>query len=95
MFHRTTIAGRLCLISADAITILMTWYTAIRMGVLRRGPYWSRPSFWQIMFRDAFTSAPCWREIRPTYCLRSAPTDFDPVYYVSTFTEPATAVLVC
>ncbi len=47
-----TIAGRLCLISADAIIILMTWYTAIRMGVLRRGPYWSRPSFWQIMFRD-------------------------------------------
>ncbi|TFK85359.1 hypothetical protein K466DRAFT_622302, partial [Polyporus arcularius HHB13444] len=94
MAKTLTIASRVTLMAADLILVFVTWYT-----LPRRNPSGSRNtlSFSTILLRDGtiyFVVLLILNVLHLVFTLISVVGVFDPVSFVTEFTEPATAVLV-
>ena len=50
--HQAVIASSVCLITSDAIVLVVTWFAAYNMGVLQRTPRWKYNSFWKVLSYD-------------------------------------------
>ncbi|KAI0695098.1 hypothetical protein C8T65DRAFT_758477, partial [Cerioporus squamosus] len=81
------------LISADLILVLVTWYTLPRRNPMGLGSSRSLLSFSTVLLRDGIVLL-ILNILHLVFTLISVVGVFDPVSFVTEFTEPATAVLV-
>ena len=54
--HQEVIISSVCLITSDAIVLVVTWLAAYNMGVLRCTSRWKYASFWKVLFYDGESS---------------------------------------
>ncbi|TBU34174.1 hypothetical protein BD311DRAFT_802551 [Dichomitus squalens] len=90
-----TIVSRTCLISADALVLAITWYAIPRRSYSNFGGESS--TFAEILVRNGtiyFGSLLILNALHLMFTLLSIDLAFEPVSYMTMFTEPVTAVLV-
>ncbi|KAI0713703.1 hypothetical protein C8Q76DRAFT_620410, partial [Earliella scabrosa] len=90
-FHRVTIVSRTGLITSDVLLLLITWYR------FSRGMRLSKKTFGHVIFRDGTVYFVCllaFNTIHLTLTMVSIIHPLQAHSYVTTFTEPLTAILV-
>ncbi|RPD69111.1 hypothetical protein L226DRAFT_575891 [Lentinus tigrinus ALCF2SS1-7] len=92
-----TIASRGTLMAADLILLCVTWYTLPRRNLVNLDSSRNLLSFTTVLLRDGtiyFVVLLILNILHLVFTLISVVGAFDPVSFVTEFTEPATAVLV-